>query len=334
MAKRKIPGVKVSSNPQVPKPLTSEDTLDLAGAVWEASSHEKADVKESAGSGGSQQPSLAQGAPSHTQKETAVGDPSLGNTQGSAKLIIKPSITTIAVVAGAILAMVVLVLFLRGDHSNNNPTALQSAVSTESVAAANDQEAVAQLDKQADTNSAEVAVVDKAAVSVGVLELARAMRRSAPFSRQLQAAADVSVGLRDQEWISTLIAFVGDYAVEGIPSAGELRTLLPALQLEVEVFSGIEAPSTARRLLLSVWAIISDEANVKLMRWEKTKAIFSVTESQLEEDNLEGAIAALSHLEHAQKQVAQGFVELLKARVALDRTAVMLETYALDHLTN
>lgn len=334
MAKRKIPGVKVSPNPQVPEPLTREDTLDLTAAVQPTSDHDKADVKESAGSGGSQQPSPAQGAPSHTQQETAVGDPSLGNTQDNAKLIIKPSIKTIIVVAGAILAMVVLVLFLRGDYSNNNPTALQSAVSTESVVAANDQEIVNQSDKQADTASAELTVVDKAAVSVGVLELARAMQRSAPFYRQLQAVADVSAGLQDQEWISTLIAFVEDYAIEGVPSAGELQTLLPALQLEVEVFSGLEAPSTARRLLLSVWAIISDEANVKLMRWEKTKAIFSVTGSQLQENNLDGAIAALSHLEPAQKQVARGFVEVLKARVALDKTAEILQTYALDHLTN
>ena len=51
----------------------------------------------------------------------------------------------IIVVAGAILAMVVLVLFLRGNYSNNNPTALQSAVSTESVVAANYQVCVIEL---------------------------------------------------------------------------------------------------------------------------------------------------------------------------------------------
>ena len=178
----------------------------------------------------------------------------------------------------------------------------------------------------------ETNLVNNAATSVAILELSKSLRGSQPFDRQLQTVTAVVNRVGGLPQVRILLEFVGMYALQGVPGTLQLSELIPALRLEVEVFSGLESRSFLGELFYSALALASDDAKLELQRADKTRAIFVVAKNQLSDGSIEGAIVALSHLEPTQKEVALSFIELLKGRLALDRTAKRLEDIALNIL--
>ena len=167
---------------------------------------------------------------------------------------------------------------------------------------------------------------------MAILELSKSLRGSQPFDRQLQTVTAVVSKVGGLPQVKILLEFVEMYALQGVPGTLQLSELIPALRLEVEVFSGLESRSFIGELFYSALALASDDAKLELQRADKTRAIFVVAKNQLSEGSIEGAIVALSHLEPTQKEVALSFIELLKGRLALDRTAKRLEDIALNIL--
>ena len=178
----------------------------------------------------------------------------------------------------------------------------------------------------------EANLVNYAATSVAILELSKSLRGSQPFDRQLQTVTAVVSKVGGLPQVKILLEFVEMYALQGVPGTLQLSELIPALRLEVEVFSGLESRSFIGELFYSALALASDDAKLELQRADKTRAIFVVAKNQLSEGSIEGAIVALSHLEPTQKEVALSFIEMLKGRLALDRTAKRLEDIALNIL--
>jgi hypothetical protein len=236
---------------------------------------------------------------------------------------------------GAVFALIIgaVSFFISDDINERSPSvSYERSSSTKSdpvaVPAADDTQAL-----QAADTAGEV-MPDPAALSVAILDLTAAMRRSEGFEQQLKAVLALSENSQRPDELDQLTELVARYAPQKVPSNQGLRELLPTLKLEVEVFSGLEPPSSSRRLFLSALAFFSEEANDQLTRFERTQAIFEVTANQLEADKLLGAIAALSHLEPTQKNVAQGYVDLVRARLALNDAARLFETHVLNNLNS
>ena len=155
----------------------------------------------------------------------------------------------------------------------------------------------------------ETNLVNNAATSVAILELSKSLRGFQPFDRQLQTVTAVVSKVGGLPQVKILLEFVEMYALQGVPGTLQLSELIPALRLEVEVFSGLESRSFIGELFYSALALASDDAKLELQRADKTRAIFVVAKNQLSEGSIEGAIVALSHLEPTQKEVALSFIE-------------------------
>ena len=326
MSKRKIPDVSVSSLKQdEPKVLTSEEVLDPA----QETTRQGLDSDASARYGIDSESKPVKEKPIAPKKKNVTKDVGAADTSPSWRARLGylqktfASKTGIALICGVSALAAVAIFF--ATYKSNRGTLPESTVSSIETAALLD---------TLDTKKPSAPEPQVAAAGILILELSKNIRTSEPFDRQLETTVAASSDLRDNKQISTLLSFIEPYAYQGVPDILELRSLLPALQLEVEVFSGLESPSYLRQLFLSAWSLVSDNAKVEINRVEKTKAVFAVTDVQLGERSLEGAISALSYLEPAQKEVARGLVELLRARLSLDRTADKLEHLALGYITD
>lgn len=340
MGKRKIPDVRVSATPDMPKPLAREDTLDLTADSYSTTSAEdrrrttapvlSPEVNEPGSEVSAPKIKGSEAKGSASQPERAPSTDRADNMLYARRLLTRWRYALV----GAVFAVIVVAgFFISNDTNERSPSVSdERSSSTES-----DPVAVPAVDETQTLQAADTAgevMSDPAALSVAILDLTAAMRRSDGFEQQLKAVLALSENSQRPDELDQLTGLVGRYAPQGVPSNQGLRELLPILKLEVEVFSGLEPPSSSRRLFLSALAFFSEEANDQLTRFERTQAIFEVTANQLEADKLLGAIAALSHLEPTQKNVAQGYVDLVRARLALNDAARLFETHVLNNLNS
>lgn len=340
MGKRKIPDVRVSAAADMPTPLARSDTLDLT-----ADSHstpptedglrsESLVVKSHPDEPGTQASAPKVRAPV-TEDLTSQGQHARPEDRADNTLYARSLLTKWQyALVGAVFALIVVASFFIADDKNERSPSVsdERSSSTKSdpvaVPAADETQALQAADTAGEVMS------DPAALSVAILDLTAAMRRSEGFEQQLKAVLALSENSQRPDELDQLTELVARYAPQKVPSNKGLRELLPTLKLEVEVFSGLEPPSSSRRLFLSALAFFSEEANDQLTRFERTQAIFEVTANQLEADKLLGAIAALSHLEPTQKNVAQGYVDLVRARLALNDAARLFEAHVLNNLNS
>ena len=353
MPKRKIPGVTVSSSNSKPKVLGSEETLDPSKTIDASSSDDNQEEiapvetvpttetvsanrleSETTASSEAKKPEPVEHAsrPEHTVGQHPLKTRFFKGINLSKPLVIFTSIV-IVVTAIWIFSETRFPADPVGPVELGDPGEILEAdtiiqpVSSDGITS--DTGLVQPPDNMAPD---EANLVNNAATSVAILELSKSLRGSQPFDRQLQTVTAVVNRVGGLPQVKILLEFVEMYALQGVPGTLQLSELIPALRLEVEVFSGLESRSFLGELFYSALALASDDAKLELQRADKTRAIFVVAKNQLSEGSIEGAIVALSHLEPTQKEVALSFIEMLKGRLALDRTAKRLEDIALNIL--
>ena len=353
MPKRKIPGVTVSSSNSKPKVLGSEETLDPSKTIDASSSDDNQEEiapvetvpttetvsanrleSETTASSEAKKPEPVEHAsrPEHTVGQHPLKTRFFKGINLSKPLVIFTSIV-IVVTAIWIFSETRFPADPVGPVELGDPGEILEAdtiiqpVSSDGITS--DTGLVQPPDNMAPD---EANLVNNAATSVAILELSKSLRGPQPFDRQLQTVTAVVNRVGGLPQVKILLEFVEMYALQGVPGTLQLSELIPALRLEVEVFSGLESRSFLGELFYSALALASDDAKLELQRADKTRAIFVVAKNQLYEGSIEGAIVALSHLEPTQKEVALSFIEMLKGRLALDRTAKRLEDIALNIL--
>ncbi|MDG1192894.1 MAG: hypothetical protein P8N03_03415 [Arenicellales bacterium] len=353
MPKRKIPGVTVSSSNSKPKVLGSEETLDPSKTIDASSSDDNQEEiapvetvpttetvsanrleSETTASSEAKKPEPVEHA---SRPEHTVGQHPLKTRFFKGISLSKP----LVILTGMVIVVTGIWIISAnrfpaesvGPVELGDPGEILEAdtiiqpVSSDGITS--DTGLVQPPDNMAPD---EANLVNNAATSVAILELSKSLRGPQPFDRQLQTVTAVVNRVGGLPQVKILLEFVEMYALQGVPGTLQLSELIPALRLEVEVFSGLESRSFLGELFYSALALASDDAKLELQRADKTRAIFVVAKNQLSEGSIEGAIVALSHLEPTQKEVALSFIELLKGRLALDRTAKRLEDIALNIL--
>lgn len=353
MPKRKIPGVTVSSSNSKPKVLGSDETLDPSKTIDASSSDDNQEEiapvetvpttetvsanrleSETTASSEAKKPEPVEHAsrPEHTVGQHPLKTRFFKGINLSKPLVILTSM--VIVVTGIwIISANRFPAESVGPVESGDPGEILEADTIIQPVSSDGITSDAGLVQPPDNMAPDEAnLVNNAATSVAILELSKSLRGSQPFDRQLQTVTAVVNRVGGLPQVKILLEFVEMYALQGVPGTLQLSELIPALRLEVEVFSGLESRSFLGELFYSALALASDDAKLELQRADKTRAIFVVAKNQLSEGSIEGAIVALSHLEPTQKEVALSFIEMLKGRLALDRTAKRLEDIALNIL--
>ncbi|MDC1098184.1 hypothetical protein OAT46_06980 [Gammaproteobacteria bacterium] len=353
MPKRKIPGVTVSSSNSKPKVLGSDETLDPSKTIDASSSDDNQEEiapvetvpttetvsanrleSETTASSEAKKPEPVEHAsrPEHTVGQHPLKTRFFKEINLSKPLVILTGM--VIVVTGIwIISANRFPAESVGPVESGDPGEILEADTIIQPVSSDGITSDAGLVQPPDNMAPDEAnLVNNAATSVAILELSKSLRGSQPFDRQLQTVTAVVNRVGGLPQVKILLEFVEMYALQGVPGTLQLSELIPALRLEVEVFSGLESRSFLGELFYSALALASDDAKLELQRADKTRAIFVVAKNQLSEGSIEGAIVALSHLEPTQKEVALSFIEMLKGRLALDRTAKRLEDIALNIL--
>lgn len=353
MPKRKIPGVTVSSSNSKPKVLGSDETLDPSKTIDASNSDDNQEEiapvetvpatetvsanrleSETTASSEAKKPEPVEHA---SRPEHTVGQHPLKTRFFKRINLSKP----LVIFTGMVIVVIGIWIISPNRFPAESVGPVESGDPGEIVEADTIIQPVSSGAITSDTGLVqppdnrvpdETNLVNNAATSVAILELSKSLRGSQPFDRQLQTVTAVVSKVGGLPQVKILLEFVEMYALQGVPGTLQLSELIPALRLEVEVFSGLESRSFIGELFYSALALASDDAKLELQRADKTRAIFVVAKNQLSEGSIEGAIVALSHLEPTQKEVALSFIELLKGRLALDRTAKRLEDIALNIL--
>ncbi len=343
MGKRKIPDVRVSSKESEPKILSKGETLSPNAVV------ENPVTGPSSKTGAV---SANQAAPEvHTQppKDTSRGSPQQDHKTKSSdyprnespvaelswftqlierdKLLIK--IGTLAGVFALPLAIIALILIV-----NSSPTGRESApaIPGEGLETSGVAQTVTVVDRADPISKSGLDSIWSASLGMGLLNLSRALQTGNPFDQEVSAVRALN-GDQDNQKILTLISFVESYALSGVPTLADLERMLPSVEQEVAIYSGTKSDTVLGKVVTSLRSLVDSEVKNAVEKSDRARAIFSVTRDQIKQANIEGAITALSHLEGAQREMVQGYIDLLRRRLTVDRSSAAISELALSQLS-
>jgi len=165
----------------------------------------------------------------------------------------------------------------------------------------------------------------KAAMALGLAQLARAAHDAEPFGNEL-AAVEV---LRPDD---PLLGRIAPFAEIGVPSEAQLRTDFPAVARAVAHAAQTPAELTAWG---RVWVWLGQYISFRRTgdtEGESANAILARAEERLGEGDLRAALNEMNALPEQAKMPATAWIEGAEARVALDRLTTELSAEIIAEL--
>ena len=167
---------------------------------------------------------------------------------------------------------------------------------------------------------------------LAVGELRTALRTNTPFAKDLEAVRTLAPG--DQE-IAGIVDKLQPYADEGVPSKQDLRAdfdrIAPNIVRSEVVRDGKE---WWREALYHIESVISVRRVGALVKGDSVDAHVAQAQEKLDEDDWNGAIAALKSLTGAPADVAQPWLHDAQARVDVDAAEAELTRISIERVAS
>jgi hypothetical protein len=172
-----------------------------------------------------------------------------------------------------------------------------------------------------------------AAMLIGLSQFRETLRRSGPFAEDL-AMLQAILGERDPE-LNAAIEKLAPYADRGVLSPNGLSNELRALTGEIVVASiKGEDVSVQEKALARFHTLLKIEKDGRPITGNETQAIVAQAQAQLDQGDIEGAIATLETLQGPSRAAAQPIIDQATATKMAQEVQSLLTGSVLKHIEN